>query len=81
MQEGNKDDDDDYSKNEKKEVKDLLLKVRNLGKKEENEILLKWWLMIVRLKMGNALFIRKKWLLNNFYLIFLQGPKLFRFCF
>jgi len=64
MQEGNKDDDDDYSKNEKKEVKDLLLKVRNLGKKEENEILLKWWLMIVRLKMGNALFIRKKWLLK-----------------
>jgi len=81
MQEGNKDDDDDYSKNEKKEVKDLLLKVRNLGKKEENEILLKWWLMIVRLKMGNALFIRKKWLLNNFYLIFLQARSQKILCF
>ena len=81
MQEGNKDDDDDYSKNEKKEVKDLLLKVRNLGKKEENEILLKWWLMIVRLKMGNALFIRKKWLLNNFYLIFLQARSQEILCF
>jgi len=33
MQEGNKDDDDDYSKNEKKEVKDLLLKVKKFREK------------------------------------------------